>query len=156
MKMLRSVMIATLVLAVALPAAAQREEMRERVAQKIERYLTVELSSRLSLDDKRIAQLADAVRKQMKRKRERRQALRAEMRKLNELVAAKASDAQIKSQLDVVAGLVGHDDDVKDFIADTGKFLSVREQAQLALAAPEILREVRLLMRDARGRRGGP
>jgi hypothetical protein len=155
--MIRQLAVATVVLALAMPAFAQkREEIRERVEQKIQTYLTVELTSRLSLDEKRALKLSDAIKAQMKRKQERREKLKTEMQKLNDLVEKKAPDAQIKTQLDTVVGLAGRDEDMHDFLADTSKFLSVQEQAKLALAFPDIMKDMRHIMRDARGgKRGG-
>jgi hypothetical protein len=155
--MIRQLAVATVVLALAMPAFAQkREEIRERVEQKIQTYLTVELTSRLSLDEKRALKLSDAIKAQMKRKQERREKLKTEMQKLNDLVEKKAADGQIKAQLDTVVGLAGRDEDMHDFLADTSKFLSVPEQAKLALAFPDIMKDMRHIIREARGGKRGP
>jgi len=142
------------------PFAERREEIRERVEQKIRTYLTVELSGRLALDQKRALQLGDAVQRHMDRMHERREKTRAEADKLRELVEKKAPDAQVKAQLDTVVGLAGKDDDLHAFLADTAKFLNVTEQAKLALSMPEIMRDVHRLVKDARrefrGRGPGP
>lgn len=138
------------------PPPERREEMRKRVEQKIRTYLTVELSSRLALDDKRALQLGEAVQKHMQRKHERKERLKEEGRKLRDLVEQKAADAKVKAQLDIVTGLAGKDDDLHAFLADTGKFLSVTEQAKLALSLPEILRDVHRIVKDARRQMRGP
>lgn len=138
----------------------KREEMRARVEQKIKTFLTVELASRLSLDQKRALQLGDAVQRHMERQHQRREKMRSEADKLRELVEKKAPDAQVKAQLDTVVGLAGKDDDMHAFLGDTGKFLNVSEQAKLALSMPEIMRDVHRLVREARremrGRGPGP
>lgn len=142
------------------PFAERREEMRERVEQKIKTYLTVELSTRLALDQKRALQLGDAVQRHMARKHERREKTRVEVEKLRDLVEKKAPDAQVKAQLDTVVGLAGKDDDLHAFLGDVGKFLNVTEQAKLALAMPDIMRDVQRMVRDVRrelrGRGPGP
>ncbi|MBI1946840.1 MAG: hypothetical protein HYS27_14185 [Deltaproteobacteria bacterium] len=142
------------------PFAGKREEMRARVEQKIKTYLTVELASRLALDQKRALQLGDAVQRHMERKHQRGEKMRTEADKLRELVEKKAPDAAVKSQLDMVVGLAGKDDDLHAFLGDTGKFLNVTEQAKLALSMPEIMRDVHRLVREAkrefRGRGPGP
>lgn len=155
---------------VALPAAAQvpppqahgrrgemRPEIRERVRQKMQTYLTVELSSRLGLDQKKSLQLGDAIQAHMQRRQEQRQRLKAEAQKLRGLLDAKAGDAQVKTQLDMVIGLAGRDDEIQRFLQETGKFLTVQEQAKLALAFPEIMKDMRHMMRRGPGGPGmGP
>lgn len=142
------------------PFAERREEVRQRVEQKIKTYLTVELSSRLALDQKRALQLSDAVQRHMDRMHERREKMRAEADKLRDLVEKKAPDAQVKAQLDTVVGLAGKDDDLHAFLGDAAKFLNVTEQAKLALAMPEIMRDVHRMVKDVRkemrGRGPGP
>lgn len=178
--MRRSIVLATVVAAaLALPAVAggppaiparpnapaapgggvlgeRREELRARVQEKIRTYLTTELSTRMGLDAAKSAKLADAVKAHMERKQGRGKKLHEEMQKLRGLVDAKAPDAQVKAQLDVVLGASSRDDDIQAFVADTSKFLTVQEQAKLALALPEILKDVHKMMREARqGMRGG-
>ena len=161
--MLRTLSITMLAFAFAFAPAAlagdelkkgKRAEMRERVEQKIQTYLTVELSSRMALDEKKSLKLSEAIKAQMKRKQERREKLKGEMNKLRDLVDKKAPDGQVKSQLDVVTGLAGRDEDMHDFLNDTSKFLTVQEQARLAIAFPEIMKDVHQLVREARGKRG--
>ena len=134
--------------------------MRARVEQKIKTYLTVELASRLNLDQKRALQLGDAVQRHMDRQHQRRERMHSEADKLRQLVEKKAPDAQVKAQLDTVVGLAGKDDDLHAFLGDAGKFLNVTEQAKLALSMPDIMRDVHRLVRDARremrGRGPGP
>lgn len=132
------------------PFAERREEIRQRVEQKIRTYITVELSSRLALDQKRALQVGEAVQRHMDRMHERREKMRAEADKLRELVEKKAPDAQVKAQLDTVVGLAGKDDDLHAFLGDTAKFLNVTEQAKLALSMPEIMRDVHRLVKETR------
>lgn len=139
------------------PRGEMRPEIRERVKQKIQTYLTVELSTRLGLDQKKSLQLGQALAAHMERRQQQRQRLKAEAQKLRGLVDAKAADAQLKSQLDIVIGLAGRDDEVQRLLQETSKFLTVTEQAQLALAMPEVMRDMRHMMREGRrGGRGGP
>ena len=139
--------------------AGKKEEIRARVAEKIQAFVTGELTSRLNLDAAKGAKLADAVKAHMGRKHERQKALKEAMGKLQQLVDSKAPDAQIKTQLDIVVGASSRDDDVQAFLADTSKFLSVQEQAKLALAMPDVLKDVHKMMREAkremRGRGAG-
>ncbi len=141
------------------PGGARREEMRARVQQKVQAFLTTELQSRVGLDATKSAKLSDAIQAHMERKHARAKQLREEMKKLRGLVDGKASDAQIKAQLDRVLGASSRDDDAQAFIGDTSKFLSVQEQAKLALALPDVLKEVHHMMRSShremRGGRGG-
>lgn len=140
----------------------RREEIRQRVQQKVRTFLAVELSSKLSLDDAKSMKLADAIEAHMTRRRAGRDEVKLEAQKLRELLDKKAPDAQVKAQLDVVVKKHTRGEDVEGLLADTAKFLSVTEQARLALALPEVMRDVREMMRDARrsaregmGRRGG-
>jgi hypothetical protein len=137
-------------------SSTRREENRARIQQKVKTYLTLELSSRLNLDDKRSLQLASAVQAHMERRRISREQARAEMDKLRSLIDKKAPDAQVKAQLDAVVKEQDRGEDLRALLADTGKFLSVQEQAKLALAAPEVLKGMRQMMREARREgRGG-
>jgi hypothetical protein len=134
----------------------KREEIRARVQQKVKTYLTVELSTRLGLDDKKSAKLADAIAAHMERKRANREAMKNDMKKLRELVDAKAPDAQVKAQLDVVIKQREKGEDVQTFLKETSSFLSVQEQAKLALAMPDVMRGLKGMMQEARkGARGG-
>jgi hypothetical protein len=142
------------------PGGGQREEMRARVQQKVRTYLAVELSSRLALDTTKSQKLADAIQAHMERRRTEREGLRTEAQKLRELVDKKAPDAQVKAQLDVLVKKHARGDNFEALLADTGKFLTVQEQAKLALSLPEVMKGMREMMKDARremrgGRRGG-
>ena len=115
-----------------------REEFRGRVQAKIGAWLTTEITTRVGLDSAKSKQLADAIGAHMQRKMQRGKQLKSEMQKLRALVDGKAADAQVKAQLDVVVGASSRDDDVHELLRDTARFMSVQEQARLALAMPEI------------------
>lgn len=133
--------------------------MRSRVQEKIGAWLTTEISTRVGLDAIKSAKMSDAIKAHMQRKQARMKRLRDEMHKLRDMVDAKANDAQVKAQLDTVVGLSSRDDDMHEMIRETAKFMTVQEQARLALAMPEIMKDMRGMMRDAkremRGKRGG-
>ena len=72
------------------------------------------------------------------------------------LVDEGAPDAKLRKQLDVVTQLAGQRPSPQALVADTKGFLSVKQQAQLALAIPEVMREVKHMMkRQRRKMRGG-
>ena len=160
--------IATLVALLALPAVAgeranqekradkteapegKRDELRARVQEKIGTWLTTEISTRVSLDSSKSAKLSESIRAHMQRKQVRGKQLRQEMQLLRALVDGKAPDAQVKSQLDVVIGVSSRDDDVHELLRETARFMSVQEQARLALAMPEIMQELKKVMRETR------
>ncbi len=137
---------------------AAREQLRGRVQEKIGTWLTTEISTRVGLDATKSAKMSEAIKQHMTRKQERMKLLRDEMQKLRSLVDAKANDAQTKAQLDTVIGLSSRDDDMHEMIRETAKFMTVQEQAKLALAMPEIMKDMRQMMKDAkremRGKRG--
>jgi hypothetical protein len=125
-------------------------KLRARVQEKIGAWLTTEIATRVALDDNKSKQLADAVRAHMQRKHERRAALKEAMHELRSLVDSKAADAKLKSQLDAVIGAAARDDDMHELLSDTARFMSVPEQARFALAMPEIMKEMRQMMKEAR------
>ena len=47
-------------------------------------------------------------------------------------------------------GASSRDDDVHELLRDTARFMTVQEQARLALAMPEIMKEMRKVMKEAR------
>lgn len=135
---------------------AERGALREKIQQKVQTWLTVELSSRVGLDEKKSLRLSEAIKTHMAQRRTQREKLKAEADKLRTLVDSKAPDAQVRAQLDAVLGLAGRDEEVERFVKETGAFLSATEQAKLALAMPEVMRELKKMVREARGeRRGG-
>jgi hypothetical protein len=137
-----------------------RDQLRGRVQEKIGTWLTTEITTRVGLDAAKSAKMATAIKDHMARKHERMSRLRDEMQKLRSMVDAKSSDAQVKTQLDTVIGLSSRDDDMHEMIRETAKFMTVQEQARLALAMPDIMKDMRQMMKEAkremRGKRGGP
>ena len=145
------------------PASAQgdprdheekRDEMRDRMQHKMQAYVTAELSSRLGLDEKKTLKLSATVRSHMEKRHERQKKLADEAQKLRGLVEGKASDAEVKKQLDVVLGAAGHEQDIRDLMNESATYLSVTEQAKLALAIPEIIHDVRRMMHEQMGPMG--
>lgn len=164
---MKSIVVVTLAALLALPALAgdrtkeargdkvearegMREQLRGRVQEKIGAWLTNEISTRVGLDSTKSAQLSESIRAHIGRKQERAKQLRTEMVKLRSLVDGKAPDAQVKTQLDTVIGASSRDDDVHELLRDTARFMTVQEQARLALAMPEIMKEMRKVMKEAR------
>jgi hypothetical protein len=135
-----------------------RDQLRGRVQEKMGTWLTTEISTRVGLDATKSAKMSEAIKQHMARKQERMKRLREEMQKLRSLVDAKANDAQTKAQLDTVIGLSSRDDDMHEMIRETAKFMTIQEQAKLALAMPEIMKDMRQMMKEARremrGKRG--
>lgn len=138
---------------------ARRKEIRERVKAKIQTYVTVELSQRAGLDEKKSLQLGNAIKAHLDRKQKAREAKKQELQKLRALVDGKGKDADVKAQLKALLDKDGRDEQVQAFVDDTSKFLTPTEQAKIVLALPEVMKDTRRLIRDARqerraGRRG--
>lgn len=141
---------------------ARRAEMRERVKAKIQTYVTVELSTRAGLDEKKSMQLGNAIKVHLERKHKAREAKKAEMQKLKALLESKGNDAAVKSQLNALLSKDGRDEQTQAFVDDTSKFLTPTEQAKIVIALPEVMKDTRKMIREARqerrggrGRRGG-
>lgn len=136
--------------------AGRRAEIRERVQGKIQSYLTVELASRAGLDQSKSVQLGTAIKAQMERKQKAHQARKAQVQKLRDLLDSKSPDAAVKAQLKLVMD-AGPQGDRQALLDDTARFLTATEQAKVMLALPEVMKDARRLVREARGerRRGG-
>lgn len=135
------------------PNAGQlkHEQIREQVQEKIAAFMVGELTSRLNLDAAKSAKLSDALKAHMERKHANEKAMHEAMKKLQELVDNKAPDAQVKQQLDVLLGVKASEgDEIGAFVSETQKFLSVQEQAKMALAMPDIMKEVGRMRRELR------
>lgn len=130
---------------------AQRAQVKAEVQQKVRTYVTVELSSRLGLDDARALKLAAAVDAHMDRKQAARQALRAEHEKLEDLLGKGADDKALAAQIAVVSQRASAMDLHDELLADCRKFLSVKEQAKLVLAVPDVMRDVGKMARGGKG-----
>lgn len=136
------------------PRAEMRERARERVGAKMATYLAQELATRAGLDANKREQLGKVVQTQIERRQAQRQELKQETRKLKQLLEDKASDAVVKAQLDKVMALTDRDERMRGFVDDTAAFLTPREQAQVAVAFPRVMREARRMMHEARGGKG--
>lgn len=136
--------------------AGRRAEIRERVQAKIQSYLTVELASRAGLDQSKSVQLGTAIKAQMERKQKAHQARKVQVEKLRDLLDSKSPDAAVKAQLKLVMD-AGQQGDRQALLDDTSRFLTATEQAKVMLALPEVMKDARRLVREARGerRRGG-
>ncbi len=135
---------------------AEREALRERVQSKIQSYLTVELSSRAGLDDKKSLQLGNVIKAHLEKREAARDSRHDAMKKLRELVDSKASDAALKAQMSAVANAAKAEDPLDDLMGELSKFLTTQEQAKVMVAFPEVMKDAMHLIRDARrGGRGG-
>ena len=142
----------------------ERKELREEVKRKVQTYVTVELSSLLGLDDATTLKLSAVIKEQMSAREQAQQALKAEAKKLQELLDANAPDKKIRAQTQVVMEKAKARKDPAALFEKTARFLSTKQQAKLVLAYPKLTREVRQLMqkqrrrmrKQHRGKRGGP
>jgi hypothetical protein len=132
----------------------ERTALRERVQQKIQNYLTVELASRAGLDEKKSLQLGAALKAQMERRQAAREKKRNEMKKLRELLEGKANDAALKNQIKAVVDQHDREEQLMALLDDTAKFLTPAEQAKVVVAWPEVMKDARRLIADARRDRG--
>ncbi len=130
----------TSVAPVTAPNGAQLEK-RAQMHEKMGAFVAQQLSTKIGLDAAKSAKLADAVKAFQARKQSQRKTVHEEMQKLQQLVDNKAPDAQLKQQLDVVANVRDERSEKEAFLADTAKFLTLQEQAKLALALPKVMRE---------------
>ncbi len=140
----------------------KRGELRERVRQKVQTYVTVELASRANLDEKKSLQLGSAIKAHMERKQQARQKKRGEMEKLRALVDSKGNDAALKAQMKTLVDAARDEDQVQLLLDDTAKFLTPTEQARVVLALPGVMKDTMKMVKEARGgglggggRRGG-
>lgn len=133
----------------------ERAALRERVKQKIQTYLTVELSSRASLDEKKSLQLGAALKSHLDGREKARTTRHDAFKKLKELVDSKANDAALKAQMSAVLDTHHKEQAMDDLATSLGKFLTPTEQAKVIVAFPEVMKDAMHLIREARGGRGG-
>lgn len=134
----------------------ERERVRAEVQRKVKTYVAVELSSRLGLDEKKAMRLSEAVGAHMERKAAARKALRQEHEKLRQLVEQGADDKALSAQIQSVSRRAAAMDVHDELLADCATFLTVKEQAKLVLAVPDVMREVgRMARGPGRGLREG-
>ena len=132
----------------------QRSALRERVKGKIQTYLTVELSSRAGLDEKKSLQLGSAIKAHLERKEAARGGRREAVATLRELVDGKAADAALKSQMKAVVDMHHKQEALDTLLDETARFLTPTEQARMLVALPDVMKDAMNLMREARGTRG--
>ena len=133
----------------------ERAALRDRVKQKIQTYLTVELSSSAGLDEKKSLQLGAAIKGHLEKREAARKTRHDAFVKLKELVDQKANDAALKAQMKTVLDSHGREQAMDDLAVELGKFLTPTEQAKVMVAFPEVMKDAMRLIREARGGRGG-
>ena len=133
----------------------ERAALRDRVKQKIQTYLTVELSSSAGLDEKTSLQLGAVITGHLEKREAARTTRHAAFVKLKDLVDQKANDAALKAQMKTVLDSHGREQAMDDLAAELGKFLTPTEQAKVMVAFPEVMKDAMRLIREARGGRGG-
>jgi hypothetical protein len=134
----------------------ERGALRERVQQKVQTWLTVELSQRAGLDEKKSLQLGAAIKSHLERRQQARQKKHDEMQKLRALIDGKGADAALKAQMKAVVDQHDREEQLTALLDDTARFLTPTEQAKVVIAFPEVMKDTRRMIRDARrGGRGG-
>lgn len=133
----------------------ERARLEEEVGRKIDTYLTVELSSRLGLSDEKALKLSKLIKERREKKRTRRQEVRAEYQRLQELVDKKASDADLRAQTKRTLDAAQRVDSEQGLFDETARLLTAEEQARLVLAYPHVRREMHRMMREVRGKGRG-
>ena len=131
----------------------EREALRAEVERKVQTYLTVELSSRLGLSDDKALKLGDAIGAEREAREARHQTVKAEMKKLQELVDSGAADGALQAQTQKVVAAQAQIRDQGAVLEKTASFLTAKEQAQLVLAFPEVMHDVRKLVGQAKKER---
>lgn len=147
----------------------ERAALKKEVQRKIQTFVTVELATRLELDEKKSLKLSQAVKEHLAQREASREKIRAEREKLEALLSSGASDSEIGKQTDVVIEMNKNIRDEQPFFRATSSFLSKTEQAKLVLAYHHIQKEVKRMVRHAKrnkkgrgphgpggNRRGGP
>lgn len=128
----------------------EREALQAEVERKIDTFLTVELSTRLGLTDEKALKLSRLLKARREQRQQDRKTTRQEYKKLQELVDAGASDAQLKAQTATVVAAHRKSRDNEDLLGETAKFLTPREQALLVLAFPHLQQETQRMLKQAR------
>ncbi len=129
----------------------QRAAMRDRIKEKIQTYLTVELSNRAGLDDKKSLRLGAVIKEHLKKKEGARASRHQAREKLRELVEQKASDAALQAQIQATIDTLGQERAIDDVLKELATFLTPTEQAKVLLAFPEVVKDAKRLIKDARG-----
>lgn len=129
----------------------EREKKHAEIQRKVKVYILAELSSRLNLDDRKTNLLSDVIDKQMQERDANHKAMREEMKNLRGLVEKNADDAQLRTSIQKLASLRDNSDHIASFVQDTTSFLTTKEQAQLVVALPEVMRDLKKMKRGHRG-----
>lgn len=129
----------------------EREKKHAEIQRKIKVYILAELSSRLNLDDRKTNLLSDVINKQTQERDANHKAMREEMKNLRGLLDKNADDAQLRASIQKLASLRDKSDHIASFVQDTSSFLSTKEQAQLVVALPEVMRDLKKMKRGHRG-----
>jgi Glu-tRNA(Gln) amidotransferase subunit E-like FAD-binding protein len=127
-------------------------EVRGRVQAKIIAFITSELSTKANLDAAKTAQLQQVVEEFVQHRQSSRTARKQEMQALRELVKSSANDAALRAQMQKVAQTAVRDE-LDAVLTSTEKFLTAREQAALMLAVPEVMKDMRGMLREGRARK---
>lgn len=134
----------------------QRGRLEGEVRQKLRTLVGAKLSERLGLDEATALKLSDAIRVHREAQHAAREKLRKERDKLAALVRDGASEDALRAQTAKVLAAVDGEPELDDLARATATFLTPTQQAKLVLAFPEVMREVRGMMRGARRGGGGP
>ncbi len=133
----------------------QRAALEAKIERRIDTFVTVELSSELGLDEKEALKLLGAWREHRAAGKTANRAVRDHAKRLGELIDAKAADAQVAAQMKTLEASMDKRVEPNDLLAKTRAFLTVRQQAQLLLAIPQVEHQVRRMMRKARRKARG-
>lgn len=138
----------------------QRGRLESEVRRKLQTFVTAELAEELGLDEATAAKLSEAIRTHREAQQAARKALRDENDKLAALVRDGASDEALRAQTEKVLAAADALPGLDDLLRSTASFLTPTQQAKLVLAFPEVLRDVRGMLRgEGHGKgpkRGGP
>ena len=137
----------------------ERRKLRKKVQQKIQTFVTVELSTQLGLDERKTIKLSSAIKAFGAAQAEAHRQVKKEMDTLAELLDRRADDKAIQRQTEKVMKVQSERKDPSRLFRETAAFLSVEEQARMVLLYPHVKREVKQMMgqkrkKMRRGKRG--
>lgn len=133
----------------------ERKQLQEEVGRRMDTFVTVELASRLDLTQDKALKLSAVVKAHREKTQAQRETVRAEHKKLKELIESGAKDPALKAQTQKVLAASKAVPDREALLDDTAKFLTVSEQAKLVLAFPKIQRQMKRMVKRARGEMRG-
>ncbi len=134
----------------------ERQKLQEKVRKRVDTFVTVELATELELDQKTALQLLDAWRAHRDAVTADHQAAKKAAEALSDALKSNASDAVVKKRTEALRTQLPTRNEADDLLERARGFLTVRQQAKLLLAYPQIQREVRKMMRRARKHRDPP